>query len=80
MKINEHEVKFTVDTGSTINIIDQHTYTQLGNVKLVKTHIKAYPFNSKVPVKMNGKFQTTVESRREITVATIYITAENVYI
>ena len=40
-------------------------------------HIKAYPFNSKEPVKMKGKFQTTVESRKKITVATIYVTAEN---
>ena len=27
IKINEQQVKFTVDTGSTINIIDQHTFT-----------------------------------------------------
>jgi hypothetical protein len=66
-------VKFTVDTGSTINVIDQSTLKQLGPITLRKTRIKAYPFNGMVPVKMKGKFQTTVESRKKITVATIYV-------
>jgi hypothetical protein len=72
--INKHQVKFTVDTGSTINVIDQATFKQLGPITLRKTRIKAYPFNGTVPVKMKGKFQTTVESRKKITVATIYVT------
>ena len=72
--INKHQVKFTVDTGSTINVIDQSTFKQLGPITLRKTRIKAYPFNGTVPVKMKGKFQTTVESRKKITVATIYVT------
>ena len=74
IKINKHHVKFTVDTGSTINVIDQTTFNQLGQINLTKTHIKAYPFTSAKPVKMKEKFQTTIESRRKITVATIYVT------
>ena len=49
----------------------------MGNIPLQKTHIKAYPFNSTAPVRMKGKFQTLVESRKRITVATIYVTAED---
>ncbi|CAB4000606.1 PREDICTED: uncharacterized protein LOC107336737 [Paramuricea clavata] len=71
LKINNRNVKFTVDTGSSINIIDQQTFEQ------TKTNIKAYAFNSNVPVKMNGKFTTIVESRRKITVTTIYVTKAN---
>jgi hypothetical protein len=77
LKINNRNVKFTVDTGSSINIIDQQTFEQLGHYTLSKTNIKAYAFNSNVPVKMNGKFTTIVESRRKITVTTIYVTKEN---
>ena len=71
LKINNRNIKFTVDTGSSINIIDQQTFEQLGHYALSKTNIKAYAFNSNVPVKMNGKFTTIVESRRKITVTTI---------
>ncbi len=77
VKINNQYIKFTVDTGSTINIIDPTTFDQLGNVTLVKTHIKAFPFNSTTPVKMKGKFCTEIESRRKITVANIYVTDGN---
>ena len=72
--LNKHHVKFTVDTGSTINIVDQATFKQLGPIKLTKTRIKAHPFNATEPVRMKGKFQTTIESRKKITVATIYVT------
>ncbi|CAB3999011.1 Retrovirus-related Pol poly [Paramuricea clavata] len=34
----------------------------------------ARPISRLIPVKMKGKFQTTVESRKRITVATIYVT------
>ena len=77
LTINHCKVKFTVDTGSSINVIDQQTYNQLGKIKLVKTSIRAFAFNSVNPVKMTGKFTTTVESRRKITVATIYVTKAN---
>ena len=62
LKINNQKVQFTVDTGSTINLINKDTFKQLGNIPLQKTHIKAYPFNSTAPLKMKGKFQTLVES------------------
>ena len=66
-----------MDTGSTINIIDQNTFKALGGINLKKTHIKAYPFNSAEPVRMKGKFRTSLESRKRITVATIFVTEEN---
>ena len=33
-KINGNNVKFTVDTGSTINIIDETAFKQLQNINL----------------------------------------------
>ena len=41
MEIN---VKFTVDTGSAINIIDETTFKQLQSINLQKTHIRVGPF------------------------------------
>ena len=46
LKINNRNVKFTVDTGSSINIIDQQTFNQLGHYTLSSTNIKAYAFSS----------------------------------
>ena len=77
LTINNQKVTFTVDTGSTINIIDENTFNTLGHINLKKTNIKAYPFNSTESVKMKGKFQTLVESRKRITVATIYVTEQD---
>ena len=39
--------------------------------------MKAYPFNSTESVKMKGKFQTSVESRKRITVAKISVTEQD---
>ena len=77
LTINNQKVTFTVDTGSTINIIDENTFKTLGHINLKKTNIKAYPFNSTESVKMKRKFQTLVESRKRITVATIYVTEQD---
>ncbi len=40
LKINNRNIKFTVDTGS-INVMDHQTFTKLGNIKLATTNIKA---------------------------------------
>ena len=39
LKINGKNVKFAVDTGSTINVIDENTFKQLQNINLQKTHV-----------------------------------------
>ena len=70
-------MKFTIDTGSTINIIDETTFKQLQNINLQKTHVRAYLFNSSEPVQMTGKFDTLFESRKRLTVATIYVTGQD---
>ena len=46
LRINGNNVKLTVDTGSTINIIDETTFKQLQNINLQKKHIRTNLFNS----------------------------------
>ena len=76
VKVQGNKIKMTVDTGSTINVIDLDTFRQIDSVRLQPTNVKAYPFNSKKPVRFAGKFETLVEAKRKFTVATIYVTQE----
>ena len=66
-----------MDTGSTIDVIDQDTFHKLPPVQLRKTKVKAYRFNKSEPVRMQGKFRMVLESRQKMTVAMIYVTEVN---
>ena len=70
-------MRFLVDTGWSINVIDYGTFQKLPNITLKRTTIKEYPFNSNEPVKMKGKFDTTIESQNKYAVATIYVTEDD---
>ena len=75
--LNGFRMKMTADTGSSINVIDKNTLRKIQNAKLKSTSVKAYPFNSKTPVRMEGKFRALVESKHKFTVASIYVTSED---
>ena len=77
VSINGQRIKMTIDTGSSINVIGKNTFAKLRNIKLKPTSVKAYPFNSDKPVKMEGKFRALAESKHKFTVATIYVTTED---
>ena len=68
-----HTFKMLVDTGATINVIDQNTFSQMRNVKLQNTKTKAFAYDSKTPVEFAGKFDATLETKKRITIATIYV-------
>ena len=68
-----HTFKMLVDTGATINVIDQNTFSQMRNVKLQNTKTKAFAYDSKTPVEVAGKFDTMLETKKHITIATIYV-------
>ena len=77
VSINGQLIKMTIDTGSSINVIDKNTFAKLRNITLKPTSVKAYPFNSDKPVKMEGKCRALAESKHKFTVATIYVTSED---
>lgn len=64
---NGQRMQMTIDTGSSINVIDKNTLQKLGNIQLQSTSVNAYPLNSKTPVKMEGKFQVLAESKQAYT-------------
>lgn len=46
VSVNGCSMKMTVDTGSSINVIDKNTFRKINNASLKPTSVKAYPFNS----------------------------------
>ena len=75
--VNGINMRFLVDTGSSINVIGYETFQKLKSITLKRTTIQAFPFNSKEPVELKEKFETTMESGRKFTIATIYVTEKD---
>ena len=62
-----------VDTGATINVIDQETFAKIGNVKLQSPQTKAFAYDCTKPVQLSGKFNAAIETKKRIAVATLYV-------
>ena len=73
VKVCKHSFDATLDTGATINVIDHKTYEKMDGVNLKKTNVKAFAYNAKNPVKFAGKFEAIIETRKCVSVATIYV-------
>ena len=73
VKVCQHSFKATVDTGSTVNVIDKNTYENMSGVTLEKTSIRAFAYNATKPVQFLGKFQALIETKKRIAVATFYV-------
>ena len=69
-----HMFKTTVDTGATINVIDQNTYAKMENAELKHTKMKAFAYNNPEPVKFLGKFDAVVETKKRVALGTFYVT------
>ena len=66
--VNEHPVKILIDTGSSINVMDESTYKSMKQKpKLCKSDTKVYAYGANEKVSLLGKFQTTVETSDKIT-------------
>ncbi len=61
------EAKFVIDTGASINVLDDALYRGLKpQPKLVKHDKPIYAFNSSVPLKVEGKIITKIQYIQEI--------------
>ncbi len=49
----------------------------MNGVELKKTKVKAYAYNAKTPMTMQGKFEALVETKKRFAVATFYVTEDN---
>ena len=73
VKIQGNNLRMTVDTGATINVLDCRTFDRMTNIDLQPTKAKAYAYNNTTPVKFLGKFEAAIETKRRYAVATFYV-------
>ena len=76
-KINKTDVILTLDSGATTNILDNATFDHIQNngerIQLLPTSIKIYPYDSKVPLPVQGKFEACLCNGLTTTSAMFYI-------
>ena len=73
--VNGLNVRMLVDTGSSINVLDENTYQKFQvKPKLLKTDTKVFTYGSNTNFPLLGKFIGTLETQHKITTATIYVT------
>ena len=71
VKLNNVRVKMLIDTGASINIIDEKTFayiTQFKPISLQRAHTKLFAYGSKQQLPILGKFDIVVKSKKRITV------------
>ena len=75
VKVIVNSVSFTTmdDTGASINVIDEQTFSKFREVTLKSTRIKMFAYNQSEPVNFLGKFEDAMETRKRMTVATFYV-------
>ena len=62
-----------VDTGASINVIDQKTYSKLCDVHLKPTQTRAFVHNQSQSVSFMGKFDAVIQPKKRMSVATFYV-------
>ena len=74
IEINGKKLKLQIDSGSDKNVLSERDYEKIKKqVTLHKTGLKLYPYNSKVPIRLLGKFSASVQSKHRYDVSTFYV-------
>ena len=74
VKINNSKVDFLIDTGSSINILDENTFKKIGSKpKLSHSNTRVFAYGSDQTLELIGKFQATIETDSKITTATMHV-------
>lgn len=80
-RINNTDVKLTLDSGATTNILDNASFKRIrkndDSIRLQPTSIKIYPYNSQVPLPIRGKFEAKFRNGTTTTTATFYVVEGN---
>lgn len=76
--INNKHCNFLLDTGATVNLLDQKTYHKIGAPKMTKgNNPNLLPYGGGDPLKVMGKCQLNVESKNTIDCDTFYVVQGN---
>ena len=72
------KVKFIIDSGASVNLIDEQTMKRLKQQpQLQRAKANLYTYGSTTPIDIIGKFQTTIETKHKICEATVYVAKGN---
>ncbi|XP_063400348.1 uncharacterized protein K02A2.6-like [Mytilus trossulus] len=73
VKINNSNVDILIDTGSSINVIDESTFENIKcKPKLSHADTKVFAYGSDKNLKLMGKFHATIETDHKIKTAPVY--------
>ena len=68
-KMNKTTVLLAVDRGATVNLLNKRDFQavnkKLSPITLQQANIKLFPYNSKEPIPLLGKFQAQVEFKHD---------------
>lgn len=74
IKVNNIDCELMIDTGATVNILDENTYQQLGKPKLSKHGIKhLHPYGGGPPLEIKGRCELVVESSKKMQCHSFYV-------
>ena len=73
-RVDNHPVRFQVDSGADVNIMDEKTFSHIkSRIKLSKCKARLYPYGSRSPLRLLGKFAATLSNSEKYDVADIYV-------
>ena len=80
VKINRTNFRALIDTGASVNIIDETTFENLCKQKPIHLHrskARVYAYASQSPLPMAGVFEDVIESKRKMTTAKFHVAKGN---
>ncbi|CAC5426706.1 unnamed protein product [Mytilus coruscus] len=78
IRINDKHCNFLLDTGATVNLLDQKTYHKIGAPKMKKgNNPNLLPYGGSDPLKFMGQCQLSVETKSTINCDTFYVVQGN---
>ena len=80
VKVSNVKVKMIIDTGASINIIDEKTFAHISKstpIWLKRTRTKLFAYGSTEQLPVIGQFEAILETKKRITVSTIHVVKGN---
>lgn len=78
LKLDNVNTTLLIDTGSTVNIIDENTYNKIGQPKLKKGfEPNLYPYGNNTPLHVLGQCEVLIETKTQLQCHKFYVTRGN---
>ena len=77
IKVQNTMIKFFIDSGATVNLIDEESWCKIQkrnkSIMLQKSTSRIYPYGLDKPLELKGQFTATLESKTRFTPAVIQV-------